>query len=244
MPVNKRVSAGARNSASPASALRKGKFDASSPKVNSRGLGIIYDAFGENFSLYQVLHVTPSAEPAELRKAYLAQGKSALVNGGVVTDGGALQDFYDVPEEVRRKFQAVSLAYETLSTPELRSYYDRYGDLPIKPSQSHTRSTNVRWKRFVEEKLILDSHPDEHSRPDDCLRGKESREVTNPMQNTDDRDDLESVLSLAPFSACSVIGQCMDYNAGSAAGPFGILGLIPHHDDMTECTWDQISDAS
>jgi len=265
---NKRVFVGVRHGTSrcaatttPPSALRKGKFDASSPKAKSKsGLGIVYEAFGENLSLYQVLRVQPSAQAAELRKAYLKQGKAALVNGGIhnMTDGakGALQNYYNVPDEVRKKFQAVSLAYEVLSTPELRSYYDQYRDLPLKSSSSLTaKSSIVQWDEFVEEKIIWDIHPDEHhhSRPDaDFSYGKETRDVhptSNGLTSNDDGEDydqLEREQSMIPFSPCTAFVQCMDYDARSnGAGPFGILGLLPHNnDDMTECTWEQLSDAS
>ncbi len=254
---NKSGSVGAQHhnscatTSTPPSALRKGKFDVSSPKAKSKGgLGIIYDAFGENLSLYKVLRLHPSAEAAELRKAYLTQGKAALVNGGVnMTDGfGGLQNLYSVPGEVRKKFQAVSLAYEVLSTPELRSYYDQYRDLPVKSSSLNTRSSSVQWDEFVQEKIIWDSHPDEHSRSsDEYFYGKETRDVlqdsTGKMNGGD--DGLESrEQSMIPFSPCSAFVQCIDYDAGSGAGPFGILGLLPHNDDMTENTWDQLSDTS
>ena len=255
---NKRGSVGAQHhnscaaTSTPPSALRKGKFDVSSPKAKSKGgLGIIYDAFGENLSLYQVLRSQPSAEAAELRKAYLTQGKAALVHGGVnLTDGtGGLQNLYSIPDEVRKKFQAVSLAYEVLSTPELRSYYDQYRDLPVKSSSSlTTRSSSVQWDEFVQEKIIWDSHPDEHSRlSDEYLYGKETRDVLQaPIRKMNGGDDeLDSrEQSIIPFSPCSAFVQCIDYDAGSGAGPFGILGLLPHNDDMTESTWDQISDTS
>jgi len=266
MAGNKRVAMGTQSSFScsspsstPPSALRKGKFDVSSPKSKSKtGLGIIYDAYGQNLSLYQVLHIHPSAEASELRKAYLTQGKAALVNGGVnMSDRGLdLQNYYSVPDDVRKKFQAVSLAYEVLSTPELRSHYDKYGDLPVK-SSLNTRSM-VRWDQFVEEKIIWDSHPDEHLRPNEYMHGKESRDAPNNNRHiitpvgkmNDGYDELErEQQSMVPFSPCSVIVQCMDYDPGSGAGgPFGILGLLPHNnDDVTECTeytWEQLSDAS
>lgn len=254
---NKRVLVAARQSSStssastPPSALRKGKFDASSPKARSKaGLGIIYDAFGENLSLYQVLRIQPSAEAAALRKAYLTQGKAALVNAGVsVTDGvGGLQSLYNVPDEVRKKFQAVSLAYEVLSTPELRSYYDKYRALPVKSSSSLTaRSSSVQWDEFVEEKIIWDSHPDEHYRSDEYIQEKETRDVLQvPTRKMNDgEDELECrEQSIIPFSPCSAFVQCIDYDSGKTAGPFGILGLLPLDDDMTESTWDQLSDAS
>lgn len=255
---NKRVLVAARqnsltsSASTPPSALRKGKFDASSPKARSKaGLGIIYDAFGENLSLYRVLRIQPSAEAAALRKAYLTQGKAALVNAGVsVTDGvGGLQSLYNIPDDVRKKFQAVSLAYEVLSTPELRSYYDKYRALPVKSSSSLTaRSSSVQWDEFVEEKIIWDSHPDEHNQSDEYIQEKETREDVLQVPNRKMKygeEDLECrEQSMIPFSPCSAFVQCIDYDSGSKAGPFGILGLLPLDDDMTESTWDQLSDAS
>jgi hypothetical protein len=122
----------------------------------------------------------------------------------------------------------------------------------------------VRWDQFVEEKIIWDSHPDEHLQSNERMYGKESRDVPNNNRQiitpigkmNDGYDELErEQQSMVPFSPCSVLVQCMDYDSGSGAGgPFGILGLLPHNnDDVTECTectehtvytWEQLSDAS
>mmetsp|Transcript_11938 Transcript_11938/g.22110 ORF Transcript_11938/g.22110 Transcript_11938/m.22110 type:complete len:381 (-) Transcript_11938:121-1263(-) len=163
-----------RSSASlPPSALRKGKFDVSG-RAQIRpllDLSIIYDLFGENATLYHVLGIEPWTEAADIKRAYLRQGRATLVHGGFAfTAENAPQNLDDFPQLARKEFQAISIAYEILSNPELRSDYDCHGVVHVQSSTSRTNASesssqnSVRWKPYVEEKVIIDSHPDEHSR--------------------------------------------------------------------------------
>lgn len=175
------------------SALRKGKFTTSTSnsssstilstpahRPRSNSLKVIHDLIEcdkkndtDSKSLYDVLCIGPSADAPTIRRAYLVQGRKCLA----VQTGDAPRNLKDVPTSRRRKFQAVSIAYEILSTPELRSNYDKYGvvcaldngsssrEQPQQHSHELSRSNpnNVRWKAYVEEKVITDAHPDEHS---------------------------------------------------------------------------------
>lgn len=162
----------------PPSVLRKGKYttDASRnrPSIN---LTFIRETYGKNANLYKVLHIKPSADFGIIRKAYLKQGRKTLLEHGIAhKNGDGLYKFttpeavpkklQDVPPEARKKFQAISIAYEILSTPELRRAYDAK-EFPDKRSTADLKrvasGNSVKWNPHVEEKIILDSHPDEHS---------------------------------------------------------------------------------
>lgn len=176
------------SSSLPPSALRKGKFDTSANSANDDNrplldLSLIYSSYGEGASLYNVLCVTPDADAADIRKAYLRQGRKTLLEYGIAhqNDRGECsfstsdtpQKLEDVPKVARRQFQAISIAYEILSTPELRSDYDEFGVVREQsspqtdvshPGHRRSRSGNsVRWRSYVEEKIIHDAHPDEHN---------------------------------------------------------------------------------
>lgn len=181
----------------PPSALRKGKFDVSTSKAQPLAqpwadpldLSIIQDTFGDIATLYHVLRVEVWAEAVDIRRAYLRQGRETLLNvdgGFALTASSPPRNLDDVPVLARKKFQAISIAYEILSTPELRSDYDKYGVVyaqPPTPPPNATearRQNSVRWKPYVEEKVIV-SHPDEHSRTSESagaptLRKKQERE--------------------------------------------------------------------
>ncbi|KAL7483840.1 hypothetical protein ACHAW6_009484 [Cyclotella cf. meneghiniana] len=167
----------------PPSALRKGKYDTSYNRSNdthpvrsSVDFSIIRETFGENASLYNVLRIKPSADNNAIRRAYLREGRKALIDFGLppksdrgestlVTPEAAPKKLEDVPEDARMKFQAISIAHEILSTSDLRRAYDLNLLTGSKHSQIKraTSGNSVRWNPFVEEKIIHDSHPDEHS---------------------------------------------------------------------------------
>lgn len=188
------TSAISRSSASlPRSVLRKGKFDVSRRARVTRpllDLSVIYDLFGENATLYHVLGVDPTASAADIRRAYVRQGRATLLHGSLAfTDENAPRNLDDFPEMARKKFQAISIAYEVLSIPELRSDYDWHGVVYAQSSSScrtdassESRCQNgVRWKEYVEEKIIIDSHPDEHSRGTGAVGApKEQHTATAP----------------------------------------------------------------
>ena len=66
--------------------------------------------------LYDVLGVAPDASDAEIKKAYK---KQSLANHPDKNPGD---------ESAQVRFQEVSAAYETLSDPDARAAYDRYGE--------------------------------------------------------------------------------------------------------------------
>ena len=165
----------------PPSALRKGKYDTTchrtvQPTEPSFDLSIIHATYGANASLYNILRINPSADSNAIRRAYLKQGQKTLLDHGIANKNGngkckfatpeaVPKKLEDVPAAARKKFQAISIAYEILSTPELRSAYDAK-ELAKKQPVELTRVTSgnsVSWNPYVEEKIIEDSHPDEHS---------------------------------------------------------------------------------
>ena len=204
--VKWRASVGLHGGASsPPSALRIGKFG----KRQSLAIRIIHEVFGENVTLYHVLGIKPSASEAEVRKAYLDLGKKALMNGGISTDGEVRPcELVEVPEAVRKRFQAVSCAYEILSTPKLRSAYDLYGDshgdslslcdeyvLSLPPGGS------VEWSPYVEQKFY-DTHEYEESRSDEQSRALDSTEAPKRETSVQRRMDQEN--PPVNFPPCSV----------------------------------------
>ncbi|WFC98292.1 hypothetical protein MYAM1_001017 [Malassezia yamatoensis] len=66
--------------------------------------------------LYDILGIAPDASDAEIKKAYK---KQSLANHPDKNPGD---------ESAQVRFQEVSAAYETLSDPDARSAYDRYGE--------------------------------------------------------------------------------------------------------------------
>ena len=163
----------------PRSALRRGKFTSCSPVVTTPRAAIPLDfnidhLFGPNAtSLYEILRIDRAADAATVRRAYLSQGRKCLA----VKAGDTPRNLDDVPAIRRRRFQDISIAYEILSTPELRKDYDKYGivcSLSPKNANELINPNNVRWKPYVEEKIIEDSHPGEHSRSSRSLASEES----------------------------------------------------------------------
>jgi DnaJ-class molecular chaperone len=208
---------------SPPSALRIGKFG----KRQSLEISIIHEVFGENVTLYQVLDIKPSATGADVRKAYISAGKKALLNGGISTDAGWTPcELVDVPEAARKRFQAISRAYEIISTPELRSEYDMYlyGVVHVQ-SQSQLSSTSgsVEWSAYVEQKIFHDeqlygndecmieeSRSDEHScRPNSAEANKRQTSSQGRMHQGN------SLLYPIPRSL-----TCMDIINGGCIGLF------------------------
>jgi len=199
--VKRRASVGLHGGASsPPSALRIGKFG----KRQSLAIRIIHEVFGENVTLYHVLSIKPSASEAEVRQAYLDLGKKALMNGGISFDGEVRPcELVEVPEAVRKRFQAVSRAYEILSTPKLRSAYDLYGDdryddyvLSLPPSGGR-----VEWSRYIEQKFY-DKHDYEESRSDEQSHAPDSTEAPKRQNSVQGRMYQEN--SPVDFSPRSV----------------------------------------
>jgi hypothetical protein len=69
----------------PNSVLRKGKYDTSLNEILTHPLGqlidvnIIYRTYGKTVSLYNILCIEPSADYDTIRRAYLKQGRKALL---------------------------------------------------------------------------------------------------------------------------------------------------------------------
>lgn len=188
--------------ASPPSALRTGKFG----KRQSLDLRIVDEVFGANMTLYQVLGVQPHAGDAEVRKAYLMHGKKALLLNGVISKGGC--EVANVPDAARKKFQAVSRAYEILSTPELRIEYDLYGDVSSPSSISSSASgSGVEWRPYVEQMIfteeknnVLDARSDEHSRPSE-ITGSSKKSKSREVKSSE-RDSPVVEFSPCTFGGC------------------------------------------
>lgn len=185
----------------PPSALRKGKF-ASRALLD---LSIIHELFGVNATLYSALSIGQWAEPDDIRRAYLRQGRATLFNCGFIfTKDHSPRNLDDFPEIIRKKFQAVSIAYEVLSQAELRSYYDKHGVVYVIESPASTRRNikSVRWESFVEEKRIIDAHPDEHShraRPVGMEGNEQNGEdgwLEQQLQGTEEETDTFSKVDL------------------------------------------------
>ncbi|KAG7345640.1 hypothetical protein IV203_033171 [Nitzschia inconspicua] len=88
-----------------------------------------------------VLHVSPDATDREVRIAYFRRGREVLSEAG--SDGPMSPCLLN--EETRSKFQAVSMAYEILSTPEWKEMYLKSGGLimPQKLRQQDSRERSV-----------------------------------------------------------------------------------------------------
>lgn len=187
---------------SPPSALRTGKFG----KRQSLDLRIVDEVFGSNMTLYQVLGVQTYAGDAEVRKAYLMHGKKALLLNGVISRGGC--EVENVPDAAKKKFQAVSRAYEILSTPVLRIEYDMYGDVSSPSSISSSAcGSGVEWRPYVEqmifvedESIVFDARSDEHSRPTETTGSP--KKPKSRMVKSNERD------SPVKFSPCT-FGGCL-----------------------------------
>lgn len=200
---DKRVSFGPPT---PPSALRKGKFD-NPGKLNQirrpiLDLSIIYDTFGESANLYNVLGVNYDAEADDIRRAYLGQGRAALLklnDGFTGTADDAPLSLDDVPEKRRKMFQAISIAYEILSNPRYRCDYDRYGVVYALSSTSTSNADETRplrrsvsWKPYFEEKVIDDFSPEEHShrtRPEVTLTEEDNSWLESNLRNIDEETD-------------------------------------------------------
>ena len=133
------------------SALRSGKYDTSNSKLNGLkfDLSEIHDIYGYDASLYHVLSIKRNATASEIKASYLNKGRELLLSGEHPSQPGS------VSEGSRKQFQAISLAYEILSKEDLRALYD--GRCTV------ARRNSVQWSKVVEEKVIKDAHPDEHS---------------------------------------------------------------------------------
>ncbi len=93
------------------------------------------DDFHCDVDLYaDVLQVDRSASPKDIRIAYFRRGREVLAFGkdqqlqrsGIAVLSPTSFNQVAITETAKLRFQAVSLAYEILSTPSWKRYYDKY----------------------------------------------------------------------------------------------------------------------
>lgn len=226
----------------PPSALRKGKYDTSYGQNGTQTAGpsvdlsIIHSAYGKNASLYNILRIKPSADNNTIRKAYLKQGRKTLLDHGIarknsngvckfVTSGAVPKKLEDVPIEARKKFQAISIAYEILSTPELKRAYDANELVERQPIDLRrvTSGNSVRWNPFVEEKIIEDADPEEHSHrrktSDDGWLHSHLQKLDAEAElflNGDFLDELDDSIASMSESLSESIGSLMKKGMGGS----------------------------
>ncbi|GKY97228.1 hypothetical protein MPSEU_000681200 [Mayamaea pseudoterrestris] len=92
----------------------------------------IASAFGTNVNLYRdIFNVSSTVSERDLRMAYFRQGRAVLTNDASSGIGNiGTQPPLATDKASKSKFQAVSMAYEILSRPEWKDYYDKHG-LPM-----------------------------------------------------------------------------------------------------------------
>ncbi|KAL7462058.1 hypothetical protein ACHAXS_002457 [Conticribra weissflogii] len=194
----------------PRSALRRGKYDPLGPgpgdlsSVAPTSLGfdlsVVYATYGQGTCLYRVLKVQPTATDAEIRRAYLHQGRKTLLDHGLAQKNRQGQYTFvinqaprkldDVPHSAREKFKAISIAYEILSQPDTKKEYERYQSL-FKPADiARTTSGNsVRWRPYVEEKIFHDSD-DERNLRRPSIQKKEEGWLESHLRNLDQEAEM------------------------------------------------------
>ncbi|KAL7432420.1 hypothetical protein ACHAXM_003089 [Skeletonema potamos] len=157
------------------SALRSGKYDTSNSKLNELkfDLSEIHAIYGYDATLYHVLSVNRSATASEIKAAYLNKGREILLSGRNPSQQGS-----DISDWSRKQFQAISLAYEILCKEDLRALYD--GRCSV------ARRNSVQWSKVVQEKIIKDAHPNEHSH-----RRNSKRAPPPPMYADDSCSNLD-----------------------------------------------------
>jgi curved DNA-binding protein CbpA len=106
--------------------------------------------FGDEADLYtDVLRVSPDAPNIELRIAYFKRGREIMKEAGPSFSSA---DTENLPELVRTRFQAVSMAYEIVSNP---AWKEQYLQLGLASSSTEAPSKPVvRFKDQVEERVF------------------------------------------------------------------------------------------
>ena len=158
--------------------LQDGRNDLEPAIVKQLDTRLIQRQFGEDATLFSILNIKTGASNEEIKRAYLIKGRQILVEHGVVSEirrgkrryDDAPKQLRDCPRDARLKFQALTVAYEVLTTPALRRKYDMFGialcNAPETNHRKRNRRKGVRWSPFVEEKLF-ESSPDEHIQLDE-----------------------------------------------------------------------------
>ena len=102
-----------------------GDFDDDISPIPTKYITCIQKAFGTDVDLYaDVFCVHRRAGAKELRIAYFRRGRQVLSSSPTPSGSG---NSPSPSKQSKERFQAVSMAYEILSTPEFKSYYDNYG---------------------------------------------------------------------------------------------------------------------
>jgi curved DNA-binding protein CbpA len=146
----------------------------------------IQEAFGESADLYNdVLRISRLSSPRDLRIAYFRRGREVLSDREYSTSSGTAATVGgNVSGSAKQRFQAVSMAYEILSSPAWKDIYDSRGmeekdsvkssptSAPSSPvlrrssslgRRSRANQNAVRWNEEVEE-LVFDQDPNEVGR--------------------------------------------------------------------------------
>mmetsp|Transcript_16609 Transcript_16609/g.34062 ORF Transcript_16609/g.34062 Transcript_16609/m.34062 type:complete len:425 (+) Transcript_16609:157-1431(+) len=189
----------------PPSALRRGKYDPLGtgdaslfvPTSRQFDLSLVHAIYGQGACLYRVLQVEPTATDAEIRRAYLRQGRKTLLEQGLAqkndqgqytfVENHAPRKLDDVPHSARERFQAISIAYEILSQPEMKMEYDSYRSSFQSAEIARTRSANsVRWRPYVEEKIFHDSDRNERNFHKPQIHKKDGGWLESHLRNLDE----------------------------------------------------------
>jgi hypothetical protein len=197
----------------PPSALRQGKFGTRQPL----GIGIVHEVFGEKVTLYQVLGISPLAQPAEVRKAYLYRAKKELLNAGISIDGESTScELFEVSDAARKQFQAISRAYEILSKPDMRIEYDMYlyGHVSV-PSLSSSTGGSVAWSPCVERRCSHDEQRYEKSRLNDHSHTPELRDERKRQQSVQGRSNQQNSKVVLPPRSVSLVDYIYNGTVGS-----------------------------
>lgn len=118
------------------------------PKAHVETIMDIFGSNGDNggsprtLDLYRdVLRVSPTATDREIRIAYFRRGREVLSEGGFQSSSGTgpVQAGDSLDVQTRATFQAVSMAYEILSTPAWREAYLKHGLCAEPPPQMATQ---------------------------------------------------------------------------------------------------------
>ena len=92
-------------------------------------VNVISEAFGRGADLYRdVLRVSPHASPRDIRIAYFRRGREVLSENSHALNAPATGTISRTVSNVAKlRFQAVSMAYEIISSPAWLEEYERYG---------------------------------------------------------------------------------------------------------------------
>jgi hypothetical protein len=138
--------------------------------------------FGDGADLYtDVLRVSPDVPNIELRIAYFKRGREIMKEAGPS----------NLPELVRTRFQAVSMAYEIVSNPAWKEQYFQLG-FASSSTEAPSKAVVVRFRDQVEERVF---QPEPWEKEYSRMR-KERRRKKMPLDFDADRTDAWNQSSL------------------------------------------------